>query len=170
FFVVYFSRAGIYTSEEVIEQAIDRWLSYTSLCRKALGMLRQQMIEAYVPYAVDQQRMNQTGRSRAPLTLALPVHLQSGGLSSGHGNSSHSTASLGRNRPLLPHPHLMSESSSYTRKVHSRRQQPSSPVSKLASSGSSKPLNLVPALIETVKSPAPGSLVSKKPVSKVCIV
>ncbi|CAL8070015.1 unnamed protein product [Calicophoron daubneyi] len=49
-------RARIYTSEEVIDQAIDRWEAYNRSCSHAMNLLKQQLIDAYIPYALEQYK------------------------------------------------------------------------------------------------------------------
>ncbi|THD20163.1 Acetyl coenzyme A C acetyltransferase [Fasciola hepatica] len=58
----YLKRARIFTSEEAITQAIDRWQAYIRLCTRALGRLRQQLVDSYVPFALEQCRKG-TGRT-----------------------------------------------------------------------------------------------------------
>ncbi|CAH8848301.1 unnamed protein product [Trichobilharzia szidati] len=54
----YLKSAGVYTSEEVIDQAIDRWRSYKDLCCQALSVLRQQLVDAYIPYAMEENKIS----------------------------------------------------------------------------------------------------------------
>ncbi|KAF5397720.1 Acetyl coenzyme A C acetyltransferase [Paragonimus heterotremus] len=49
-------RAGIFTNEEAIDQAIDRWQAYIRTCSRALDVLRQQLVDAYIPYALEQDK------------------------------------------------------------------------------------------------------------------
>jgi len=51
----YLRHAGIFTREEVVEQAIDRWTTYARLCGRALGMLRENMVDNYVEQAVEEK-------------------------------------------------------------------------------------------------------------------
>nr|CAH8848252.1 unnamed protein product [Trichobilharzia regenti] len=54
----YLKSAGVYTSEEVIDQAIDRWRSYKDLCCQALSVLRQQLVDAYIPHAMEENKIS----------------------------------------------------------------------------------------------------------------
>lgn len=60
-------RAGIFTREEVIEQAIDRWSTYIRLCGKAMTFLRETMVENYVREVVEAKaQSNLSGPMEAP--------------------------------------------------------------------------------------------------------
>ncbi|CAH8504301.1 unnamed protein product [Schistosoma turkestanicum] len=56
----YLKSAGVYTSKEVIDQAINRWESYKNLCHQALYILRQQLVDAYIPYAIEESKASPT--------------------------------------------------------------------------------------------------------------
>ncbi|CAI2728707.1 unnamed protein product [Schistosoma spindalis] len=56
----YLKSAGVYTGKEVIDLAIDRWESYKNLCHQALYVLRQQLVDAYVPYAIEESKASST--------------------------------------------------------------------------------------------------------------
>ncbi len=43
----------MFTREEVIEQAIDRWTTYNRLCRMAMASVRDSMVENYVKHAIE---------------------------------------------------------------------------------------------------------------------
>ncbi|VDL92821.1 unnamed protein product [Schistocephalus solidus] len=49
------SRAGVFTREEIIEQAIESWTDYVHLCRRSLSLLRENMVEKYVHCAVAEK-------------------------------------------------------------------------------------------------------------------
>ncbi|KAL5109670.1 Acetyl-CoA acetyltransferase cytosolic [Taenia crassiceps] len=63
----YLKRAGIFTREEVIEQAIDRWSTYIRLCGKAMTFLRETMVENYVREVVEAKaQSNFSGSMETP--------------------------------------------------------------------------------------------------------
>ncbi|VDN19762.1 unnamed protein product [Dibothriocephalus latus] len=51
----FLSRAGVFTREEIIEQAIESWTEYVRLCRRSLSLLRENMVEKYVRCAVEEK-------------------------------------------------------------------------------------------------------------------
>ncbi|CAH8483590.1 unnamed protein product [Dicrocoelium dendriticum] len=53
-------QARIFTNEELIDQAIYRWQSYIGSCSEAFDVLRQQLVAAYIPYALEQHRRSQS--------------------------------------------------------------------------------------------------------------
>ncbi|VDM20438.1 unnamed protein product [Hydatigera taeniaeformis] len=66
-------RAGIFTREEVIEQAIDRWSAYLRLCGKAMTFLRDTMVENYVREVVE---------NKAQSNFSCPIEAVGGGVTS----------------------------------------------------------------------------------------
>ncbi|TNN20432.1 hypothetical protein EWB00_004017 [Schistosoma japonicum] len=74
----YLKCAGVYTDKEVIAQAIDRWKSYKNLCYQALYVLRQQLVDAYIPYAIEESKTNSSKQisGEASTTSTLPTRNQ----------------------------------------------------------------------------------------------
>ncbi|GAA57941.1 acetyl-CoA C-acetyltransferase [Clonorchis sinensis] len=79
-------RARIFTTEEAIDQAIDRWQAYMRSCSEALGVLRQQLIDAYVPYALEKWNLD-----RQPSNHVSTI----GSTGEGAGASTHQSNPLG---------------------------------------------------------------------------
>ncbi|KAA3682355.1 acetyl-CoA C-acetyltransferase [Paragonimus westermani] len=76
-------RAGIFTNEEAIDQAIDRWQAYIRTCSRALDVLRQQLVDAYIPYALEQDKRT---RRTDKLTSQSPKDDTSGHSVAVHGH------------------------------------------------------------------------------------
>lgn len=67
-----FRRAGIFTREEVLDQAIDRWSAYSRLCERGIASLRDAMIDSYVKEAVESKsRSNPTQTTDSNSTNAV---------------------------------------------------------------------------------------------------
>ncbi|KAF8562776.1 Acetyl coenzyme A C acetyltransferase [Paragonimus westermani] len=82
-------RAGIFTNEEAIDQAIDRWQAYIRTCSCALDVLRQQLVDAYIPYALEQDKRT---RRTDKLTSQSPKDDTSGHSVAVHGHQDATTA------------------------------------------------------------------------------
>ncbi|KAG5446826.1 hypothetical protein CSKR_113401 [Clonorchis sinensis] len=85
-------RARIFTTEEAIDQAIDRWQAYMRSCSEALGVLRQQLIDAYVPYALEKWNLD-----RQPSNHVSTI----GSTGEGAGASTHQTPHTVRKNKAL---------------------------------------------------------------------
>ncbi|BHF63847.1 Acetyl-CoA acetyltransferase, cytosolic [Sparganum proliferum] len=86
----FLSRAGIFTREEIIEQAIESWTDYVRLCRRSLSLLRENMVENYVRCAVEERFAN------CPDSLSRESYPCNGSNSAGKRNpspDSHATTS-----------------------------------------------------------------------------
>ena len=59
----FFRRAGVFSREEVIEQAIDRWSAYIRLCGQAMTYLRDTMVETYIRETVDAKALSNLGEN-----------------------------------------------------------------------------------------------------------